>query len=116
MITIHAETSDTLPIHREAPSFAEQSTEQEVLVTGIKVILVACKIFWINEVDCDWVAMHVSMQLNWRILQQHNRQSHCRVCSFPGIDQLQGDLVKAWLLDVFMVKCKYSACLRSEGY
>ncbi|GAQ92517.1 F0F1-type ATP synthase beta subunit [Klebsormidium nitens] len=31
-------TPDTLPIHREAPSFAEQSTEQEVLVTGIKVV------------------------------------------------------------------------------
>uniref|UniRef100_A0A061S9X3 ATP synthase subunit beta n=1 Tax=Tetraselmis sp. GSL018 TaxID=582737 RepID=A0A061S9X3_9CHLO len=28
----------TLPIHREAPSFEEQSTEQEVLVTGIKVV------------------------------------------------------------------------------
>eukprot|EP00192_Tetraselmis_astigmatica_P006497 CAMPEP_0117662392 /NCGR_PEP_ID=MMETSP0804-20121206/8030_1 /TAXON_ID=1074897 /ORGANISM="Tetraselmis astigmatica, Strain CCMP880" /LENGTH=530 /DNA_ID=CAMNT_0005469291 /DNA_START=65 /DNA_END=1657 /DNA_ORIENTATION=- len=28
----------SLPIHREAPSFAEQSTEQEVLVTGIKVV------------------------------------------------------------------------------
>jgi len=25
------------PIHREAPPFTEQSTEQEVLVTGIKV-------------------------------------------------------------------------------
>jgi F-type H+-transporting ATPase subunit beta len=28
----------TLPIHREAPAFVEQSTEQEVLVTGIKVV------------------------------------------------------------------------------
>ncbi|MDP9128280.1 MAG: F0F1 ATP synthase subunit beta, partial [Pseudomonadota bacterium] len=28
----------TLPIHRQAPEFAEQSTEQEVLVTGIKVV------------------------------------------------------------------------------
>jgi F-type H+/Na+-transporting ATPase subunit beta len=27
-----------LPIHREAPSFVEQSTETEILVTGIKVI------------------------------------------------------------------------------
>jgi len=27
-----------LPIHREAPAFDEQSTEQEVLVTGIKVV------------------------------------------------------------------------------
>jgi F-type H+-transporting ATPase subunit beta len=28
----------TLPIHRSAPSFSEQSTEAEVLITGIKVI------------------------------------------------------------------------------
>jgi hypothetical protein len=27
-----------LPIHREAPPFTEQSTEQEILVTGIKVV------------------------------------------------------------------------------
>src|SRR5262245_60295022 len=27
----------TLPIHREAPPFVDQSTEQQVLVTGIKV-------------------------------------------------------------------------------
>nr|UER43507.1 ATP synthase beta subunit [Viscum album] len=31
-------TSHFLPIHREAPSFAEQSTNQEMLVTGIKVV------------------------------------------------------------------------------
>jgi F-type H+-transporting ATPase subunit beta len=30
--------SKTLPIHRSAPSFEEQSTESEILVTGIKVI------------------------------------------------------------------------------
>ena len=30
------------PIHREAPSFAEQSTSAEVLVTGIKVIDLLC--------------------------------------------------------------------------
>lgn len=30
------------PIHREAPSFAEQSTSAEVLVTGIKVIDLIC--------------------------------------------------------------------------
>ena len=28
----------TAPIHAEAPAFAEQSTEQEILVTGIKVV------------------------------------------------------------------------------
>jgi F-type H+-transporting ATPase subunit beta len=31
-------TAKTLPIHRPAPEFVEQSTETEVLVTGIKVV------------------------------------------------------------------------------
>jgi F-type H+-transporting ATPase subunit beta len=31
-------TTKRLPIHREAPAFVEQSTETEVLVTGIKVV------------------------------------------------------------------------------
>ena len=31
------ETSSTLAIHREAPPFVDQSTEMEMLVTGIKV-------------------------------------------------------------------------------
>jgi len=31
-------TTDNWPIHRAAPSFVEQSTETEVLVTGIKVV------------------------------------------------------------------------------
>ncbi|CEM08164.1 unnamed protein product [Vitrella brassicaformis CCMP3155] len=31
-------TSKTLPIHRPAPSFQDQSTEPEVLITGIKVV------------------------------------------------------------------------------
>ena len=32
------ETTKSLPIHRDAPEFVEQSTETEILVTGIKVI------------------------------------------------------------------------------
>tara|TARA_E500000331_G_scaffold286851_2_gene281761 strand:- start:2261 stop:3445 length:1185 start_codon:yes stop_codon:yes gene_type:complete len=32
------ETSKNLPIHREAPVFTDQSTETDVLVTGIKVV------------------------------------------------------------------------------
>ncbi len=32
------EAKMTLPIHREAPPFVEQSTEQEILITGIKVV------------------------------------------------------------------------------
>ena len=32
------QTTRTLPIHREAPTFTDQSTETEVLVTGIKVV------------------------------------------------------------------------------
>ncbi|GJS01833.1 ATP synthase subunit beta, mitochondrial [Tanacetum coccineum] len=31
-------TSHYLPIHREAPSFSDQETEQQMLVTGIKVV------------------------------------------------------------------------------
>ncbi len=31
-------TKDSWPIHRQAPSFTDQSTETEILVTGIKVI------------------------------------------------------------------------------
>ncbi|URD82415.1 hypothetical protein MUK42_27756 [Musa troglodytarum] len=32
------ETNHFLPIHREAPAFVEQATEQQILVTGIKVV------------------------------------------------------------------------------
>lgn len=32
-----AETKMNMGIHREAPPFVDQSTEQEILVTGIKV-------------------------------------------------------------------------------
>eukprot|EP00775_Hariotina_reticulata_P012532 gene12532-12665_t len=32
------EAADTWSIHREAPAFTEQSTEQEILATGIKVV------------------------------------------------------------------------------
>jgi len=35
-------TSEFRPIHREAPSFEEQSTSSEILVTGIKVIDLIC--------------------------------------------------------------------------
>jgi F-type H+-transporting ATPase subunit beta len=35
-------TTERRPIHREAPSFAEQSTSSEILVTGIKVIDLLC--------------------------------------------------------------------------
>lgn len=31
------ESKELWPIHREAPAFSEQATEQEILVTGIKV-------------------------------------------------------------------------------
>ena len=31
-------TEHFLPIHREAPAFVEQATEQQILVTGIKVV------------------------------------------------------------------------------
>jgi len=34
----HIKTNQFLPIHREAPGFIEQATEQQILVTGIKVV------------------------------------------------------------------------------
>jgi F-type H+-transporting ATPase subunit beta len=37
MLPSLTECSETWSIHREAPTFVEQSTEQEILVTGIKV-------------------------------------------------------------------------------
>jgi F0F1-type ATP synthase beta subunit len=37
-----AATNHFLPIHREAPAFVEQATEQQILVTGIKVELLCC--------------------------------------------------------------------------
>jgi len=36
------ETKEKWPIHREAPKFVEQSTDTEILVTGIKVIDLLC--------------------------------------------------------------------------
>jgi len=35
---VFAESKHSLSIHRQAPSFSEQGTEQEILVTGIKVV------------------------------------------------------------------------------
>lgn len=40
---IAADAKHFLPIHREAPPFTEQSTEQEVLVTGIKVFSITLR-------------------------------------------------------------------------
>ena len=39
-------SNDSWPIHREAPTFAQQSTEQEILVTGIKVRLIFSRASW----------------------------------------------------------------------
>lgn len=38
---ISAETDHFLPIHREAPAFIEQATDQQILVTGIKVLFMS---------------------------------------------------------------------------
>lgn len=37
LFLLKTETDHYLPIHREAPAFVEQATEQQILVTGIKV-------------------------------------------------------------------------------
>lgn len=39
-----ASTKNTLPIHRKAPEFTEQSTKVEILETGIKVIDLICPV------------------------------------------------------------------------
>jgi hypothetical protein len=36
-VSVLSESDDLWSIHREAPEFTEQSTEQEILATGIKV-------------------------------------------------------------------------------
>jgi len=38
-LLLHAAAESTLAIHREAPPFVDQSTEMQMLVTGIKVNL-----------------------------------------------------------------------------
>jgi F0F1-type ATP synthase beta subunit len=38
-LLLSSATNHFLPIHREAPAFVEQATEQQILVTGIKVHL-----------------------------------------------------------------------------
>lgn len=40
------ESNDHWPIHREAPTFAQQGTEQEILVTGIKVLALHLLAAW----------------------------------------------------------------------
>lgn len=49
----------TLPIHREAPTFAEQATEMEMLTTGIKV-----KMNFVLELH----RRTCFMQLTWYVL------------------------------------------------
>lgn len=40
-----ADAKHYLPIHREAPPYVDQSTEQEILVTGIKVLFLSGTFF-----------------------------------------------------------------------
>ena len=42
IINRHQKEPNRLPIHRKAPEFSEQSTETEVLETGIKVVDLLC--------------------------------------------------------------------------
>jgi hypothetical protein len=60
-------TSHFLPIHREAPAFVEQATEQQILVTGIKVwlfqlfynkiivVTTCCICFYVLNNDCSLI-------------------------------------------------------------
>ncbi len=49
-----------LGIHREAPSFIEQGTEQEILETGIKVIRLL-RFLLLNEYGADNAQKYVSL-------------------------------------------------------
>ena len=44
-------TEKKLPIHRKAPSFEDQSTETEILETGIKVVDLLCPRRWKDGSD-----------------------------------------------------------------
>ena len=58
MWCVQAEAKMTLGIHREAPPFVEQSTAQEILVTGIKVPRLLFSCAWAAQSACsskrDW--------------------------------------------------------------
>ena len=51
-------SADMWPIHREAPTFAQQGTEQEILVTGIKVQLRPFCTFHLGNVHSAWLPRH----------------------------------------------------------
>lgn len=53
----YAEAKAFLPIHREAPPFTEQSTEQEVLVTGIKVLSWLDMLVQGRSCACGWTCL-----------------------------------------------------------
>lgn len=53
-----------MPIHREAPSFVEQATEQQVLVTGIKVSD-TCIVFYRIVVDAKAVIFLSMLKTGW---------------------------------------------------
>lgn len=53
---ILSDTDHSLPIHREAPAFVEQATEQQILVTGIKVYVFDIPpLFLLSFVESDTV-------------------------------------------------------------
>lgn len=58
LLLISVETEHSLPIHREAPAFVEQATEQQILVTGIKVFFFFCFMIYIFVSPClHWLGM-----------------------------------------------------------
>ena len=55
-----------MPIHREAPAFVEQATEQQVLVTGIKVSD-TCIVFYRIVVDAKAVIFLSMLKTGWML-------------------------------------------------
>jgi hypothetical protein len=62
LLHLDAESADVWSIHREAPEFTEQSTEQEILATGIKV---RCMAAWLRgstaATHAAWQRAHLAL-------------------------------------------------------
>ena len=65
------QTDKTLAIHAEAPEFQEMSVEQEILVTGIKVIFIQTSLWNLMILFCVQYLNFTDLKSNGPILSQH---------------------------------------------
>ena len=59
-------TTEKMPIHRSAPTYAQQRTETEILETGIKVIDLICPYVKVVRLDCS-VVLELVNRFNSRV-------------------------------------------------